>query len=137
MSFILWLLIRFLFSSGFTNNVPRCSLLWIFPGVENTFLIYDFIFTSFGKFSTNFPSNTASASPKTPQLGVVCGAYTQPFHRAPSHVRPYYPSPLHNHPVQDQGWAPEVTDAEAEKMCQNITQLGGDQIIRQFLFVAF
>lgn len=82
-------------------------------------------------------SNTASASPKTPQLGVVCGAYTQPFHRAPSHVRPYYPSPLHNHPVQDQGWAPEVTDAEAEKMCQNITQLGGDQIIRQFLFVAF
>lgn len=73
---------------------------------------------------------------RPPSLGLSV-AYTQPFHRAPSHVCPHYPSPLRNHPVQDQGWAPEVTYAEAEKMCQNITQLRGDQIIRQFLFVAF
>ena len=62
---ILWLLLRFLFASGFQQfyyDVPRCSLLWIFPGVYRASLIWNLIISvSFGKFSANFSSNIAFA----------------------------------------------------------------------------
>lgn len=79
---------------------------------------------SFLRANFFFPSSpsTASATPKTPQLRVVCGAYTQPSRAPYSHIWLILPiTPFTAIPHRTKCWLPEVTDAGAKRMCRSST----------------